>query len=110
MHGSSTSTDLKTIRTLQVGVTINDVVLAICAGALRRYLEHHGELPEDPLVAWVPINARPAGSDGGDVPGNNITAMTTPIFTDVSDALERLRHITARRSPARRRARAFRRA
>jgi diacylglycerol O-acyltransferase len=85
--------DLKTIRTLQVGVTINDVVLAICAGALRRYLEHHGELPEDPLVAWVPINARPAGSDGGDVPGNNITAMTTPIFTDVSDALERLRHI-----------------
>jgi diacylglycerol O-acyltransferase len=85
--------DLKTIRTLQVGVTINDVVLAICAGALRRYLEHHGELPEDPLVAWVPINARPAGSDGGDVPGNNITAMTTPIFTDVSDALERLRRI-----------------
>jgi diacylglycerol O-acyltransferase len=42
-------------------VTINDVVLAICAGGLRRYLEHHGELPEDPLIAWVPINARPAG-------------------------------------------------
>jgi diacylglycerol O-acyltransferase len=103
--------DLKTIRTLQVGVTINDVVLAICAGALRRYLEHHGELPEDPLIAWVPINARPAGSDGGDVPGNNITAMTTPIFTDESDALRASARIsTARRSPARRRARAFPRA
>jgi diacylglycerol O-acyltransferase len=61
MRAVRASLDLKTIRTLQVGVTINDVVLAICSGALRRYLEHHGELPEDPLVAWVPINARPAG-------------------------------------------------
>lgn len=85
--------DLKTIRRLHPGVTINDVVLAVCAGALRRYLEHHGELPEDPLVAWVPINARARVSDGGDTPGNNITAMTAPIHTDEPDALKRLKKI-----------------
>lgn len=85
--------DFKAIRALHVGVTINDAVLAVCSGALRRYLEHHQELPEESLVAWVPINARPKGSDGGEVPGNNITAMTAPIFTDEPDASKRLLRI-----------------
>ncbi len=85
--------DLKAIRKLHPGVTINDVVLAICAGGLRRYLLAHDELPEDPLIAWVPINARPKEKDGGDLPGNNITAMTTPIFTDEPDPLQRLKRI-----------------
>lgn len=84
---------LKAIRQLHPGVTINDVVLAICAGALRQYLSHHSELPEESLIAWVPINARPRGSDGGDLPGNNISAMTTPIFTDEADPLKRLQRI-----------------
>lgn len=81
---------LKKIRELAPGVTINDVVLAICAGGLRRYLLKHDELPSEPLVAWVPINARPRGKDGGEMPGNNISAMTTPIFTDESDPVRRL--------------------
>ena len=85
--------DLKKIRKLHPGVTINDVVLAICAGALRRYLLAHDELPDDSLIAWVPINARPRDSDGEEIPGNNITAMTTPIFTDEADALSRLKRI-----------------
>jgi len=85
--------DLKRIRQLQPGVTINDVVLAICAGALRRYLSHHSELPDESIVAWVPINARPQGSDGKDLPGNNISAMTTPIFTNEPDPLKRLQRI-----------------
>ena len=84
---------LKAIRKVQPGVTINDVVLAICAGGLRRYLQHHNELPDEPLVAWVPINARPQGADGGDVPGNNITAMTAQIHTDEPDPLVRLQKI-----------------
>ncbi|MEM1401814.1 MAG: wax ester/triacylglycerol synthase family O-acyltransferase [Pseudomonadota bacterium] len=84
---------LKAIRKVQSGITINDVVLAICAGGLRRYLQHHNELPAEPLVAWVPINARPQGAEGGDVPGNNITAMTVQIHTNEPDALIRLQKI-----------------
>lgn len=85
--------DLKAIRRLHPGTTINDVVLAICAGGLRRYLLAHDELPEDPLIAWVPINARPKDVDGGEMPGNNITAMTAPIHTDEPDTLKRLKRI-----------------
>ncbi|MFK8041918.1 wax ester/triacylglycerol synthase family O-acyltransferase [Congregibacter sp.] len=85
--------DLKRIRQLHPGVTINDVVLAICSGALRRYLSHHDELPEESIIAWVPINARPRGADGKDLPGNNISAMTTPIFTNEENPVERLRLI-----------------
>lgn len=87
--------DLKAIRSLHTGVTVNDVVLAVCAGALRRYLMHHDELPDSPLIAWVPINARPKGSDGGDAPGNHISAMTAPIFTNEADPLVRLQRINA---------------
>ncbi len=52
--------DLKAVRALVPEATINDAVLAVCGGALRCYLEHHDELPEESLVAWVPINARDA--------------------------------------------------
>jgi WS/DGAT/MGAT family acyltransferase len=82
---------LRKIRQLAENSTINDVVLAICAGGLRRYLEFHDELPQKPLVAWVPINAR-RGS-GGDEPGNNIAAMTASIHTDIADPVERLKAI-----------------
>ena len=84
--------DLKAIRTLHPGATVNDAVLAVCSGALRRYLQHHNELPEDSLVAWVPINARPKG---GDAAGNNISAMTAPIYTNEPDPLKRLKRINA---------------
>jgi len=84
--------DFREIRQLVPGATINDVVLAICAGGLRRYLEAHDELPEEPLVAWVPINARIKGKSG-DASGNNITAMTAAIHTDISDPVARLKAI-----------------
>ena len=86
---------LKAVRDRVPGSTINDVVLCICGGGLRRYLQYHGELPEESLVAWVPINARTRarGSSETDAPGNRITSMTTQIFTDVEDPIERLRCI-----------------
>ncbi len=87
--------DLKKIRLLAPGSTINDVVLSVCAGALREYLLHHDELPDDPLVAWVPINARPGGADDQSDPGNNITAMTTSLHTDEADPVQRLQQVHA---------------
>ena len=85
--------NLKSIRKAVPGCTINDVVLCICGGALRRYLQHHNELPMESLVAWVPINARPGVLADNDHPGNRVTSMTTRIFTDVEDPVDRLRHI-----------------
>jgi WS/DGAT/MGAT family acyltransferase len=82
--------DFKAIRTAVPGSTINDVVLAVCGGALRRYLKHHGELPDDPLIAWVPINARRSGKGDANSTGNNVTSMTTPIYTDVRNDVDRL--------------------
>ncbi len=86
---------LKKIKNAVDGATINDVVLTICAGAMRKYLQHHKELPEAPIVAWVPINAR-SKSDGNDENiGNKISAMTTPIYTNMENPLERLTTISA---------------
>jgi WS/DGAT/MGAT family acyltransferase len=82
--------DFRAIRTAVAGCTINDVVLAVCGGALRRYLRHHGELPQDSLVAWVPINARRSNKADSSSPGNNVTSMTAPVFTDVGNDVDRL--------------------
>ena len=87
--------DLKAIRKAVPGSTINDVVLCICGGALRKYLQYHNELPSESLVAWVPINARPTQLEGTENPGNRITSMTTRIFTDIENPVDRLRHIHA---------------
>ena len=87
--------DLKKVRKAVPNSTINDVVLAICGGALRKYLKHHRELPPESLVAWVPINARGGHVSEPDGPGNRIASMTTPIFTDVEDPIDRLLAIHA---------------
>jgi len=92
--------DLRTIRKAVEGCTINDVILAVCGGALRSYLLHHDELPDHSLLAWVPINARQAQALEPDSPGNAVTSMTTPVFTDIHDSIERLGsiHAATRRS------------
>lgn len=94
--------DLKAIRKAVPGSTINDVILAISGGGLRRYLQHHDELPDNSLIAWVPINARRETSADPDAPGNNISSMTAPIFTNVEDPIERLQciHDATQRSKA----------
>jgi diacylglycerol O-acyltransferase len=84
--------DMKRIKDSVEGSTINDVVLAICSGALRIYLDHHGELPDDPLVAIAPVNARRSNRDA-EAPGNNISAMSVALPTNVADPLERLQII-----------------
>lgn len=87
--------ELKSIRLLVPGCTINDVILAVCGGALRRYLKHHGELPDDSLLAWVPINARKKAVTGGGGEGNKVTAMTALIYTNIENPVERLQRIMA---------------
>lgn len=81
--------ELKAIKNQLDGATINDVVLAICGGALRKYLTHHDELPDVPLVGWAPINARKRPGQE-ETPGNNISAMTVKIGSDIEDPFERL--------------------
>jgi diacylglycerol O-acyltransferase len=81
--------DMKQIKDSIEGSTINDVVLAVCSGALRTYLEHHDELPDDPLVAIAPVNARSSGRDA-ETPGNKISAMSVQLPTNIADPIERL--------------------
>ncbi len=73
------------------GVTVNDVVLAICAGALRRFLEERHELPESPLLAMVPVSVRTESQRG--TFGNQVSAMTASLHTDIADPVERLQAI-----------------
>jgi diacylglycerol O-acyltransferase / wax synthase len=70
------------------GVTINDVVLAMCAGALRKYLEDRGELPDEPLVAMCPISVRTEDQKG--TLGNQVSGMTVSLASNVADPVERL--------------------
>jgi diacylglycerol O-acyltransferase len=84
--------ELGAIRGLVEGATINDVILAICSGALRRYLLQHDDLPAQSLVAVAPINARGRGDDDA-VTGNNISAMTVELATHLADPMQRLRAI-----------------
>ncbi|MET0987919.1 MAG: wax ester/triacylglycerol synthase family O-acyltransferase [Steroidobacteraceae bacterium] len=86
--------DFKRIKSRVEGATVNDVVLAVCGGALRKYLLAHKDLPHEPLVAWVPINARPKDGSSGEAIGNQISAMTVPLFTDLETAEDRLAAIT----------------
>jgi diacylglycerol O-acyltransferase / wax synthase len=72
------------------GATLNDVVLAVCGGALRTYLLEQDELPDAPLIAMVPVNVRPKGDPGG---GNAVGAMLASLGTDVADPVERVRAV-----------------
>lgn len=74
-----------------LGVKVNDVVLAICAGTLRRYLEELGELPDDPLIAVCPVSVRTDDERG--TQGNKVSAMFTSLATDVDDPLDRIHTI-----------------
>jgi WS/DGAT/MGAT family acyltransferase len=83
--------DVKAVKD-KFDTTINDVVLAICGGALRRYLERHGALPDRPMLAAVPVSVR-GGED--DLAGaNQLSAMFVSLATDVADPVERLHHVS----------------
>lgn len=72
------------------GATINDVVLAMCSGALREYLSGTADLPEKSLVAAVPVALPRTDGDG-----NAVTMVLCRLATDVADPVERLHRIRA---------------
>jgi diacylglycerol O-acyltransferase / wax synthase len=72
----------------EYGCTVNDVIVSICAGALRRWLIEHDELPDDPLVAQIPVSVRTSEEAG--TFGNRIMLMSAPLFTNEPDAVSRL--------------------
>jgi WS/DGAT/MGAT family acyltransferase len=83
--------DIKAVKN-RLGLTVNDVVVGLCAGALRRFLLDRGELPDTSLLAAVPVSVR----DKSDRPGHNqLTWMFCRLETHISDPAERLRNIVA---------------
>ena len=72
----------------ELGVTVNDVVVSLCAGAVRAWLQAREELPKEPLVAMVPVSVRTEEQRGEF--GNRVSAMIVPIPTDVAGPRERV--------------------
>jgi diacylglycerol O-acyltransferase / wax synthase len=88
--------EVKTVKNA-TGTTVNDVVLAVVGGALRRYLEDRGELPDHSLLATVPVSVRDHDATEG---ANQVSAIFTRLGTEVTDPLERLTKVAESNSTA----------
>jgi WS/DGAT/MGAT family acyltransferase len=84
--------EFRLIRALVPGATVNDVVLAVCGGGLRRYLSMHDELPEASLTAIAPIYTRP---DGDATARPQMSWLRVTLGTDIADPVQRLQKIRA---------------
>jgi diacylglycerol O-acyltransferase len=89
------SVDLDAVKAVKnaFGVSVNDVVMAMCAGALRRWLTAHDALPAQPLVAMIPVSVRDPASRGA--LGNKVSAMLATLPTNVTDPALRLQIVHA---------------
>jgi WS/DGAT/MGAT family acyltransferase len=85
--GSLSLPKIKAIKNA-MGITVNDVVVALCATGVREYLLERDALPDEPLVAMVPMSVRTADQIG--TYGNRVSAMFVPIPTDEADPRRRL--------------------
>jgi diacylglycerol O-acyltransferase len=82
---------IKEIKNAVEGATVNDVVITVCGGALRRYLEERDELPTSSLVASVPVSVRGKSKKSG---SNQVSTIFSRLGTDVADPLERLAQVS----------------
>jgi WS/DGAT/MGAT family acyltransferase len=94
-----TQLDMRDVKRVKerFGVTVNDVVVALCAGVLRRFLLERGELPDAPLVATVPVSVHDKSSRPG---RNHTTWMFCHVESQISDPAERIRAIAVGNSAA----------
>ncbi len=88
MFGQLSLDDFKAVKNAH-GATVNDVVVSVCAGAVRRWLIDHDDLPDSPLVAQVPVSVRTDEEFG--TYGNRILLMPAAFHTEEPDPVERLR-------------------
>ena len=80
--------EVKAVKNAQ-GVTVNDVMVAVVAGGLRKYLDELGELPDESLGAMLPKNIRDE-SNSEDKEGNQVGGLMTDLHTDIADPIARL--------------------
>jgi WS/DGAT/MGAT family acyltransferase len=83
--------EFKRIRNLVPGATVNDAVLSVCGGALRRYLLTHDELPGPSLVSIAPLSIRNVDASAANRSG--ISLMRVPLGTEIEDPVRRLRSV-----------------
>jgi diacylglycerol O-acyltransferase len=83
--------DVKQIRKRVEGATVNDVILTVCGGALRKYLEFHKELPHETLSAFAPISTRTEAQKG--TAGNQVAGMFVQLHTDEANPVRRLEKV-----------------
>jgi WS/DGAT/MGAT family acyltransferase len=76
-----------------LGCTVNDVLLTLCGGALRSYLDECGEQPEEPLIAMVPVSVRAEAEQGG--MGNKVSTAFASLATDLDDPVDRVSAVHA---------------
>ncbi len=84
---------IKQIKSAVPGATVNDVVLALSGGALRRYLQERGELPDASLLASVPVSVH--GTSQRTTGRNKVSSIFCRLGTDVADPLERITAMAA---------------
>jgi WS/DGAT/MGAT family acyltransferase len=87
------------------GATLNDVVLAMSAGALRAYLDELDALPDEPLIAMVPVSLRSA--EEARAAGNAVGMILCELATDEADPARRLERIVASTTAAKERMQAL---
>jgi diacylglycerol O-acyltransferase / wax synthase len=83
--------EVKAIQRSVADVTINDVVVTVVAGALRKYLQSKGEIPELSPMAMIPVSYR--SEEEKDYSGNLVTAMSLAIHSEIGDPLARLHRV-----------------
>lgn len=87
-------TSLDTLKAIRraADCTLNDVVMTVCGGALRRYLQRHDALPDRPLIAMVPVSVRTG--EETETYSNQVSAMLGELATDEPDPAKRLARVS----------------